>query len=139
MSNQTDSTGTTASSPPSDGAWVNIDMHTPVPDTSMLPGSEKAPAPAVQLMTQMVKGAHETIDRLAASAAPTVQQWSDGVAGAEGALHAKTEQWRATGEQWTESLRGTVRSHPLVAVVAALALGALVARISSGNRGMRSA
>ena len=130
MSTQTDSTVSATPTALSDGAWVNIDMHTPVPNTSMLPGADKAPAPAVKLMKQMVQGAHNAIDRLADSAAPTVEQLGDGLAGAEDALHAQTEQWRATGEQWTESLRSTVRSHPLVAVAAALALGALVTRLS---------
>ena len=108
-------------------------MHTPLPNTSMLPGSEQPPAPAVKLMKQMVQGAHGAIDRLAESAEPTVRQWSEGVAGAEDALLAKTEKWLATGEQWTQSVRDTVRSHPLVAVVAALALGALLARASRSS------
>ena len=148
MSNTTDSAGSTAPNAdtaptaptapnaptaPADGAWVSIDMHTPLPNTSVLPGSEQPPAPAVKLMKQMVQGAHGAIDRLAESAEPTVRQWSEGVANAEDALHAKTEKWLATGEQWTQSVRDTVRSHPLVAVVAALALGALLARASRSS------
>ena len=139
MSNHTDSAGSTAPTGPDAAAWVSIDMHTPVPNTSMVPGSEQPPAPAVKLMKQMVQGAHGAIDRLAESAEPTVRQWSEGVAAAEDALHANTEKWLSTSEQWTQSMRGTVRSHPLVAVVAALALGALLARASrSGNGRNRS-
>lgn len=104
-----------SATPSSSGAWAH-DPHTPpVPNTSLLPGSEKAPAPAVNLMNRVVQSAHDTIDRLADSAAPTVAQLSE---------------LRLTRDEWSRSLRDTVRSKPLVSVAAALALGALIARIT---------
>jgi len=38
------------------------------------------------------------------------------------------DQWRARQGEWAEGLRTTVRSHPLKSMVAALALGAVIAR-----------
>jgi hypothetical protein len=45
-------------------------------------------------------------------------------------LHAQTEQWRETGDEWVEGVRSTVRSNPLASVAAALALGAVIARVT---------
>lgn len=113
-----------------DRPWPDSDQRLRVADTSMLPGSEKAPAPAVDLLNHAVRGAHNSIDRLAESVAPTVQRLGEGVSAAEDALHAKTEQLRVTTDEWVDSLRTTVRSNPLACVAAALALGAVVARIT---------
>jgi hypothetical protein len=99
-----------------------------VPDTSLLPEADKKPA--IELMNRVVKGEHETIDRLAESAAPPVQRLGEGVAEAGDALHANAERLRATRDQWAASLRSTVRNRPLVTVVTALALGALIARLT---------
>jgi hypothetical protein len=38
---------------------------------------------------------------------------------------------REMGDEWTHSLRSTVRENPVAAVVAALALGMLLARLTS--------
>lgn len=114
----------------SDVPWPTTDHRVRVPDTSMLPGSEKAPPAAVGMLKLAVQGAHDTIDRVADSAAPAVRQLGDSVAAAEEALHAKTDQLRDTGDAWVESMRTTVRSKPLVSVAAAFALGALIARIT---------
>ena len=115
---------------PSDTPWSNGDHRVRVPNTSMLPGSEKAPPATVGLLRNAVHGAHETIDRLAESAAPAVRELGDGVSAAEDALHAKTDQLRETRDEWAESARTTVRSKPLVSVAAAFALGAVIARIT---------
>ncbi|MGK2951828.1 MAG: hypothetical protein ACSLEZ_05520 [Thiobacillus sp.] len=72
----------------------------------------------------------ETIDRLADIAEPAVQQLGESVSAAEGALHAKSVQRRDIGDQWAEGVRTTVRGNPLVFVAAALALGAVIARIT---------
>ena len=106
--------------------WPTSDPR--VPDTSMLPGSEKAPPAAVGLLKNAVRGAHDTIDRLAASAEPAVRQLGDSAAAAGQTLHAKTEQLRETRDEWAEGARATVRRHPLVSVAAALALGAVIGR-----------
>jgi ElaB/YqjD/DUF883 family membrane-anchored ribosome-binding protein len=101
----------------------------PVANTSMRPEPPK-PAPAVvDLMQRAVQGAHQTIDRLADKAAPAVQKLGAGMADAGDALQAKSDQLVDTRDEWAESLRSTVRAHPLMALAAALAIGALVARI----------
>lgn len=91
---------------------------------------ESAPPVTADLMTRVVRGAHDTIDRLAEQAAPQLQRLDEGLAGAGSALHDKSEQWRETGDAWAESLRCTVRDNPLAAVVGALALGVLIARVT---------
>ena len=114
----------------SDTPWSAGDHRVRVPNTSMLPGSDKAPPAAVGLLRKAVEGAHDTIDRLAESAAPAVQQLGEGVAAAAQTLEAKTGQLRSTRDEWVESARTTVRRNPLVAIAAAFALGAVVARIT---------
>lgn len=113
-----------------DQAWTDGDQRLRVPDTSMLPGSEKAPPPAVQLLRQAVRGAHDSIDQLAETVTPTVRKLGESVSAAEDALQAKSEQWRETGDAWVEGVRTTVRRNPLACVAGALALGALIARIN---------
>lgn len=75
------------------------------------------------MLARVVQGAHQTIDRLAESAAPHVHRLSEG-------LDSRSGQVREMSEEWTESLRTTVREHPLAAVATALAVGMLIARIS---------
>jgi ElaB/YqjD/DUF883 family membrane-anchored ribosome-binding protein len=82
------------------------------------------------LMNRVVQGAHETIDRLAETAAPHVQSLQEGLSGANDMLHQRADQVRELGDEWTESLRGTVREHPLAAVATALAVGVLIARLT---------
>ena len=110
--------------------WSTGDHRVRVPNTSMLPGSEQAPPATVALLRNAVQGAHETIDRLAESAAPAVRQLGESVSAAEDALHAKTDQLRETRDEWVEGVRSTVRSNPLACVAAAFALGAVIARIT---------
>ena len=106
------------------------DQHMPVPDTSLLPGSEMPPAPAAQLLGQAVRGAHAGIDRLAQAATPAVLKLGETVAAGEDVLKAHADQWRETGDAWVDELRSTVRRHPLACLAAALALGAVIVRIS---------
>jgi hypothetical protein len=117
-----------------DGA-SDVPMPTPdpkirVPDTSMLPGSEPPETAVVGLLNHAVQGAHETIDRLADSAAPAAQQLDERISAAGDALHAKTDQLRGTRDEWVESVRSTVRSKPLACLAAAIALGVVIARIT---------
>ena len=114
----------------SDVPWPASDHRAQVPDTSMLPGTEKARPAVVSLLNQAVRGAHDTIDRLAGSAAPVAQKLGEHVATAGDAIHAKTGQLRVTRDAWVESARATVRSKPLASLFAAVALGALIARIT---------
>ena len=101
-----------------------------VPDTSMLPGSEKAPPPAVNLLNQGVRGAHDGIDRLADTVTPAVRKLGESVSAAEAALHAKTDMLRETGDEWVDNMRSTVRGNPLACLAVAAALGAVIARIT---------
>ena len=114
----------------SDVPWSTHEARVRVPDTSMLPGSEKAPPAAVGLLNQAVQGAHDNIDRLAHGAAPAVRQLGEHVSATEDALPAKTGQLRESRDKWAEGMRTTVRRNPLVSVAAALALGAVIARIT---------
>ena len=114
----------------SDTPWSAGDHRVRVPNTSMLPGSEKAPTAAVGLLRNAVEGAHDTIDHVAESAAPAVRQLGESVAAAAEALDAKTAQLRHTRDEWVEGVRNTVRGNPLVAIAAALTLGAVIARIT---------
>jgi len=103
----------------------------PLPTTGTETLNGTAPAAAsVELLQRMVHGAHDTLDRLAETAAPQLQRLEAGLTDANAALHDKADQVRQGGDAWAESLRCAVRDHPLAAVAAALAVGALVARIT---------
>jgi ElaB/YqjD/DUF883 family membrane-anchored ribosome-binding protein len=90
------------------------------------PGSEAGS----EMLSRVVQGAHETIDRLAESAAPHVHRIQEGVSSAQDMLQSRASQVRETGDEWTESLRTTVRENPLAAVATALAIGMLIARLT---------
>ena len=89
-------------------------------------GTATAAAP---LLDRVVRGAHETIDRLAETAAPHVQKLEETVGSAGDKLRADARRARELGDEWTESVRCTVRDNPLAAVAVALVVGALVARL----------
>ncbi len=109
--------------------WATSDHRVRVPDTSMLPGSEKTPPATVGMLKQAVQGAHHTIDRLADRAAPAVHQIGHSVAAASEAITARTERLREARDDWAEGARTTVRRNPLASIATALALGALIARL----------
>ena len=85
-------------------------------------GNDTTPAKSSDMLDRVVQGAHETIDRLAETAAPHVLRLQEGVS-------ARAEHVKEVGDEWAESLRCTVRENPLAAVAAALAVGVLVARL----------
>lgn len=89
-----------------------------------------APATAPALLEKVVQGAHHTVDRLAETAAPAVRKLGERVSATENALHAGTDHLRQVRDEWTTGVRTTVRDNPLVSVVGALFLGALIARIT---------
>lgn len=121
---------TSNSSGLSDLPWPISDRRARGDDTPIGPGSDKAAPAVVGLLDQAVKGAHDTIDRLADGAAPVAQHLGERVTAAEDALQAKTDQLRDTRDEWTEGLRATVRSHPLACIAAAAALGLVIARLT---------
>jgi hypothetical protein len=83
-----------------------------VPNTSLLSDSEKLGPVATDTLDRAVQGAHKAVDRFADSAVPTVRHMAQ------------------TGDAWTASARATVRAQPLMALIAAFAVGALVGRIT---------
>lgn len=126
---------------PPDGAsdvpWAAHVSRIPVPDTSMLPGSETAPPAAVGLLKHAMQGAHDAVDRLADAAVPAVHQLGDRASAAAEAVTVKTRQLRDLSDDWVDGARATVRRHPLTALAAALALGVVIARVAGPTRGSR--
>ncbi len=104
--------------------------HRNRPETPTPPASDKAPPVAADSLGRVVQGAHDAVDRFAEVAAPKVRQLGESVSTAEAALGATAEQLGKTGDAWAEGLRHRVRGHPLTAVAAALALGAVIARVT---------
>lgn len=84
---------------------------------------------ANELVDRVAQGAHDTIDRVAESAAPHLQRLQQGLSEANQTLHERADQARQRGGEWRDELRGTVRQHPVAAVAAALAVGALIGRV----------
>jgi len=82
------------------------------------------------LLSRVVQGAHQTIDRLADTAAPHVQKLQEGMSSAGEMVSERAGQARDTGEEWAESVRATVRDNPLAAVATAVAVGLLIARLT---------
>lgn len=93
-------------------------------------GAGSAGTDAAGLVDRAAQGAHQTVDRLAQQAAPAVQKLQDQMDDAGEMLQERAEQMRDVGRQWREGLRSSVREHPLTTIAAALALGALIARLS---------
>jgi hypothetical protein len=116
--------------PLSDVPWPTSDHRMPVANTSMLPGSEKAPSPAEGLLSHARQGAHDTLDRSADRAAPAAQRPRQGVLAARLALCDRKGLLREARDRWRANARTTVNRHPLVATAAAVTLGAVIARIT---------
>jgi ElaB/YqjD/DUF883 family membrane-anchored ribosome-binding protein len=103
---------------------------TPASDGSAGPGNNGATSGAQAVADRMTQGAHHTVDRLAEVAAPHVQRLEEAVSDAGLQLKHQARQAREAGDAWADSLRGTVRRHPLTAVATALAIGAMLSRIT---------
>jgi ElaB/YqjD/DUF883 family membrane-anchored ribosome-binding protein len=102
------------------------------PEGSMgMPGSSASGSDADDILDRVVQGAHQTIDRLAEGAKPAVHKLQEGVTSASDELHHRADQAREMGDQWAESLRSTVRDNPLAAIATAVAVGMLLAKLSS--------
>ncbi len=110
--------------------WHGVGSSPTAREASLPPITQAQPAAADDPLKRVVQGVHTSIDRLADSAAPRGRQLEATVANAEAALQAKTDQILETRDKWSENLRTTVREKPLMAVAAALAIGALIARIT---------
>ena len=88
---------------------------------------------ASEMIERIAQSAHQTIDRLAEVAAPRVNRLQEGLSGAGDSLHMRVDRVRDVSGEWTESLRCTVRDNPLAAIGVALAVGVLIARLSSSR------
>ena len=110
--------------------WQAVIDPAAAPETSMLPPGDTPAMVGDDLMQRAVDGAHATIDRLADGVAPAVHKLGERVASAEDALQAQTDLIREKRDQWSESMRTAVRGRPLAYLAGALALGALIARIT---------
>jgi hypothetical protein len=100
------------------------------PDQTSRPTGEPGEPGGEDLFARVVKGAHETIDRLAETAAPHVRDLQGSVASAKEMFQARGSEACDIGAEWADSLRATVREHPLAALATAIALGVLVARLA---------
>jgi ElaB/YqjD/DUF883 family membrane-anchored ribosome-binding protein len=83
-----------------------------------------------EMLERIVQVAHETIDRLAGTAAPHVHRLQEQIGQVGDTFNLKASDVRATGDEWAESLRDTVREHPMAAMATAVALGMLVTRLT---------
>lgn len=108
---------------------ADLDFKRPRADSDALAdAAHDSVAHADDLIGRIAQSAHQTIDRLAETAAPHVSRLQENLSG--DALHQRADQVREVGDEWTESLRCTVRENPLAAVGVALAVGLLIARLS---------
>lgn len=82
------------------------------------------------VMSRVVRSAHDTIDRLADRAAPHVRRVQEGVSGSGEKMHEELDHWRETSDEWVESVRETVREHPIGALATAVLAGMLIARLT---------
>jgi ElaB/YqjD/DUF883 family membrane-anchored ribosome-binding protein len=110
--------------------WPTSGDRSNVPDTSMLPNAERSAPAESSLLKNAVKGAHDTIDRLAERAAPAVHQLGENLTAAEGALQTQVHQLRETREEWVKGVRSAVRGKPLTFIATAFAMGVLIARVT---------
>ena len=101
---------------------AEVPAHVTPPQTAE-PGRESSND---DLMSRVVAGAHDTIDRLAETAAPHVERLQQ----AGDQMGVRAEHLREIGDEWTQSLRETIRQNPLAAVAVAAALGVLLARVA---------
>jgi ElaB/YqjD/DUF883 family membrane-anchored ribosome-binding protein len=94
---------------------------------------DQAAAAERDVMRRVVQGAHEAVDRLADKAIPAVERLRGTYNDAAETLKQRADQAADLKDEWTESLRMAVREHPLAAIGTALALGVILAKLTSNN------
>jgi ElaB/YqjD/DUF883 family membrane-anchored ribosome-binding protein len=94
---------------------------------------DQAAAAERDVMRRVVQGAHEAVDRLADKAIPAVERLRGSYNDAAESLKQKADQAADLKDEWTESLRMAVREHPIAAIGTALALGVILAKLTSSN------
>jgi ElaB/YqjD/DUF883 family membrane-anchored ribosome-binding protein len=94
---------------------------------------DQAAAAERDVMRRVVQGAHEAVDRIADKSIPAVERLKDTYNDAADTLKQRADQAVDLTGEWTESLRTAVREHPLAAIGTALALGVILARLTSSS------
>lgn len=115
---------------------ANTPHDAPFPKSGMTPPEadaaiDQAAAAERDVMRRVVQGAHEAVDRIADKAIPAVERLRGTYNDAAEAVRQKTDQALDLKDEWIESLRTTVREHPLAAIGTALALGVVLAKLTS--------
>jgi len=106
-------------------------LEKPFKHDSLTDVSGKAEGVYQQPLTdRMAQGAHHAIDYMADAAAPQIERMEGAVTKATGQMKDQARHARQMGDEWADSLRGTVHRNPLTALVAAIGIGALIARIT---------
>ncbi len=72
------------------------------------------------------QGVYQGIDNPAERAKPPLHRVQQGIYESNRMMHRKAEQVSEIADEWTTSLQGTVRQHPLTAVVTAMVCGLLM-------------
>ncbi len=104
--------------------------RTSAADAPATPAAEKVSPGSVDPLHRVIQGAHDAVDRFAEGAAPKRRQLGERVARAEAALGEGAVRLGRARDVWAEGARRRVRGNPLTAMVAALALGAVIARLT---------
>lgn len=112
---------------------MNTVVEDPVPADVGSPFPRSGESPAKPLLDNIVRGAHDTVDRVAAKAVPAVERLVGGTQSASDALKQRARDAGDVGHEWTESLRATVREHPLAALAVAVAVGVLVSHVAQDS------
>jgi ElaB/YqjD/DUF883 family membrane-anchored ribosome-binding protein len=94
---------------------------------------DSAAAAERDVMRRVVQGAHEAVDRLADKAIPAVERLKASYDGATETIKERAGQAAELKDEWTESVRSAVREHPLAAIGIAVAVGAIIARLTADN------
>jgi len=100
------------------------------PSTGQSVRAVDAPHKTTELLDNVAKGAHETIDFLSDTAAPLAQQLHEGVDRASETVIAGAEQVDALQQMWLDRARKKVHAHPLLSLGAAVAAGLLISRMA---------
>ncbi|MFG6462603.1 hypothetical protein ACG04Q_13570 [Roseateles sp. DXS20W] len=121
----------TSSASPATPATAAVDDAATKPSTKAATmAADKGAAAGHAVLDRATQGAHQAIDRAADAAGPAMQRVQDGVQAAGAMLGQRADDLRQLGDEWTASVRATVREHPIAAIATALAVGALIARLS---------
>lgn len=113
-----------------ESSYPNNLSPTPGTDNVTQPGGSGTAVHQQPLTDRLAQGAHHTIDRLVETAAPRIERMEEAFAETSGQLKAQAQHAREKGDEWANDLRATVRRNPLSAVAAAMAVGALIARVT---------